>query len=104
MSGVQPLPYLPAGGEPGAIRAERLNPRAEIVVDPVGFPPPFDRAFQRIERRRQPPGGEFDLARAARRGLGTGKSVGGAVGHHGTAAFVVWPAAQNWRAGKQLGG
>ncbi len=91
-------------GKPRTISAKRLNPCAQIVVNPISFPPPLNRAFQRIECRRQPPCGEFDLARAAWRRLGTGKTVGGAVDHHGTAAFVVWPGTQNWRTGKQLGG
>ena len=46
----------------------------------IGFAPPLDRAFQRIERRGQPARRDFDLARPGG-GIGSGKSIGGAVDH-----------------------
>ena len=42
---------------------ERLNSGGELVLAAIGFAPPLDRAFQRIERRGQPARRDFDLAR-----------------------------------------
>ena len=48
-------------GKPRTIRAQRLNPRRQFVLVAVGLAPPLHGAFQRIERRHQPPRRRVDL-------------------------------------------
>ena len=54
-------------GEPRSIRAERLDPARQLVLVAVGLAPPLDRAFQRIQRRHQPPRRGFNIGRSLAR-------------------------------------
>jgi hypothetical protein len=50
------------GRKLGAIGAECLYLRGELVLAAIIFASPFDRRFQGVERRNQPGGGGFDRA------------------------------------------
>ena len=50
-------------GQPRAVGAERLDPGRQFVLVAIGFAPPLDRAFQRVERRHQPPRRGVDIGR-----------------------------------------
>ena len=69
-------------GEPRAIRAQRLDPARQFVLVAVGVAPPLHRAFQRVERRHQPPRGGVDIGRCR---LGVARTVGGTIAHAGSA-------------------
>ena len=89
-------------GEPRPVGAERLNPGRQFVLVAVGLAPAFDRAFQRIERRHQPPRRGVDIGEDW---LGIAGAVGGTIAHDVTARTFRGPAGtQNPRSGKRLGG
>ena len=89
-------------GEPRAIGAERLDPARQFVLVAVGVAPPLDRAFQRIERRHQPPRRGVDVGGDR---LGGAGPVGGTIAHERQRAPSIGrPRQQNPRFGKRLGG
>src|SRR5439155_582347 len=86
-------------GEPRSIRAERLNPDRQLILVAVGFAPPLDRAFQRIERRHQTPRRGLDINECW---FGVAGTVGGTIAHDRQRTFREPAAQQNPRFGKRL--
>ncbi|MFX5336362.1 hypothetical protein ABTD37_20375, partial [Acinetobacter baumannii] len=68
------------------------------------FPPPLNGTFERIKRRRQPAGREFDVTRPGWGRFWIGKTVGTAISHHGTDALRTLARHEKQRTGKHLGG
>ena len=76
-------------GQPRAIRPQRLDPACQFVLVAVGVAAPFHRAFQRVERHHQPPGGGIDVGRCR---LGRTETIGGVIVHT-VSADLPWRAA-----------
>ena len=63
--------------KPRTVRAERLNAGRQLILVAIRLAPPFHRAFQRIERGRQPPRRSLDIGRAIMAGSALAERLAG---------------------------